>query len=223
MKFPADETVQLVLASFEVPALASHERILDMSYALVAGAEKVLTPSGSFCVHVPSAGRGMDAYRSEAALFDYCREKGLRLRNRIVVVRSARAEPRGVRPAGRTDRRVFECMHETVLWFTKADEYVFNLDAVRVPQKYPGKKHYKGPKRGEYSGNPLGKNPGDFWSPPIGNGERPGRMPRAVVERLVLALTGPGDLVMAPAGPAAAVVGKLGRKYVKDVLECTSA
>jgi hypothetical protein len=40
--------------------------------------------------------------------------------------------------------------------------YLFNLDGVRVPQKYPGKKYFKGPKTGLYSSNPLGKNPGDL-------------------------------------------------------------
>ena len=56
--------------------------------------------------------------------------------------------------------------HETVLWYTKGDNYEFNLDQIRIPQKYPGKRHYKGPNRGELSGNPLGKNPGDVWSIP---------------------------------------------------------
>ncbi len=40
---------------------------------------------------------------------------------------------------------------------------MFNLDAVRVPSKYPGKRHYKGEKRGQLSGNPKGKNPSDIW------------------------------------------------------------
>jgi hypothetical protein len=30
-------------------------------------------------------------------------------------------------------------LHQTVLWFTKGDDYYFDLGAVRVPQKYPGK------------------------------------------------------------------------------------
>jgi len=37
---------------------------------------------------------------------------------------------------------------------------------MRVPQKYPGKKSYKGEKREQYSGNPLGKNPSDIWEIP---------------------------------------------------------
>lgn len=53
-----------------------------------------------------------------------------------------------------------------ILWFTKGEQSVFNLDDVRVPQKYPGKKSYKGPNKGNLSGNPLGKNPSDVWDIP---------------------------------------------------------
>lgn len=52
----------------------------------------------------------------------------------------------------------FSGRYETVSWYTKSDHYTFNLDAVRVPQKYPGKTHYRGKDYGKPSGNPLGKN-----------------------------------------------------------------
>lgn len=57
----------------------------------------------------------------------------------------------------------FSGRYETIMWFSKSKDYVFNLDPVRVPQKYPGKKYFKGSKAGKYSCNPLGKNPGDLW------------------------------------------------------------
>lgn len=57
----------------------------------------------------------------------------------------------------------FSGKYETILWFTKADDYIFNLDAVRVAAKYPGKRHFKGFKKGQLSGNPKGKNPSDIW------------------------------------------------------------
>ncbi len=60
----------------------------------------------------------------------------------------------------------FSGRHETILWFTKGNEYEFNLDNVRIPQKYPGKRAYKGPNKGKFSGNPLGKNPSDVWDIP---------------------------------------------------------
>lgn len=100
--------------------------------------------------------------------------------------------------------RRFSGRHETILWFTKGQNYQFNLDAVRVPQKYPGKRHYKGPKKGEWSGNPLGKNPSDVWDIPnvkanhIEKTEHPCQFPVALVQRLIRALVKPGGLVVDP-------------------------
>ena len=94
--------------------------------------------------------------------------------------------------------------YETIVWFTKSDDYVFNLDPIRVPQKYPGKRYFKGPKAGQYSCHPLGKNPGDVWNIPnvkhnhIEKTDHPCQFPIELVERLVLALTNKGDLVIDP-------------------------
>jgi adenine-specific DNA-methyltransferase len=98
----------------------------------------------------------------------------------------------------------FSGRYETILWYTKGDKYTFNLNDVRVPQKYPGKRAYKGPKRGEYSGNPLGKNPSDVWIFPNVKGnhiektKHPCQFPVELPERLILALSNPRDLVVDP-------------------------
>jgi len=90
------------------------------------------------------------------------------------------------------------------MWFTKTDEYVFDLDPIRVPQKYPGKKYFKGPKAGQYSCNPLGKNPGDVWAIPnvksnhVEKTEHPCQFPVELVERLVLSMTHENDWVLDP-------------------------
>jgi DNA modification methylase len=104
------------------------------------------------------------------------------------------------------------------LWFTKSENYTFNLDNVRVPSKYPGKRYYKGDKIGLPSGNPLGKNPSDFWSiieqewndgiidvPNVKSNhpektEHPCSFPIELVERCVLALTDEDDWVIDPFG-----------------------
>lgn len=115
----------------------------------------------------------------------------------------------------------FSGRYEVILWYTKTESknntYTFNLDAVRVPSKYPGKKHFKGPKAGQLSGNPLGKNPEDVWDIPnvksnhVEKTLHPCQFPVGLVERLVLALTNQGDLVFDPfsgvasAGVAAAL------------------
>jgi adenine-specific DNA-methyltransferase len=107
-----------------------------------------------------------------------------------------------------------------VLWFSKGDGFTFNLDSVRVPQKYPGKRHYKGPKKGEFSGHPDGKNPGDVWAIPNVKAKHPEKtahpcqFPVAIPQRLIRALTNAGDLVLDPfagsatSGIAAAIEGR---------------
>ena len=110
----------------------------------------------------------------------------------------------------------FSGRYETLLWFTKTDDYTFNLDKVRVPSKYPGKTHYAGPKHGLPSGNPLGKNPSDVWTVMAAEWEiglweipnvkanhpektaHPCQFPIELVERCVLAFTEPDDLVVDP-------------------------
>ena len=90
------------------------------------------------------------------------------------------------------------------MWFTKGDTYTFNLDAVRIPSKYPDKKYFKGPKRGQLSGNPKGKNPSDVWVIPnvknnhVEKTTHPCQFPVELVERLVLAFTDEGDWVFDP-------------------------
>jgi adenine-specific DNA-methyltransferase len=98
----------------------------------------------------------------------------------------------------------FSGRHEMLLWFTKGDEYYFDLDAVRVPQKYPGKRYYKGDKKGKLSGNPLGKNPSDVWDVPnvkanhIEKTEHPCQFPVSIPQRLIKALTPVSGIVYDP-------------------------
>ena len=127
-------------------------------------------------------------------------------------------------------RRRFSGRYEVVLWYTKTDDYHFDLDAVRVPSKYPGKKHFKGPKKGLVSGHPLGKNPEDLWhgaddvedvwnipnvkSNHVEKTGHPCQFPVGLIERLILSMTKPGGLVFDPfagvasAGVAASIHGR---------------
>lgn len=121
--------------------------------------------------------------------------KGLKLRNRIIWHYG-----HGLHASKRLSGR-----YETILWFTKTDNYTFNLDDIRIPQKYPGKRYPKGHKRaGEVSGNPKGKNPGDIWDIPnvkanhVEKTSHPAQFPTALVRRLIRALTDKGDFVFDP-------------------------
>src|SRR5207302_3301864 len=120
---------------------------------------------------------------------------GLKLRNRIIWTFGH----------GLHCTKRFTGRHETILWFTKSDDYTYNLDPVRIPQKYPGKRKYKkNDHYGELSGNPLGKNPGDVWVIPnvksnhVEKTEHPCQFPVELVERLVLAFSNEGDWVFDP-------------------------
>ena len=98
----------------------------------------------------------------------------------------------------------FSGRHETILWFSKGIPKTFRLDAVRVPQKYPGKRAYKGVRKGQLTGNPLGKNPSDVWDIPnvkanhCEKTEHPCQFPVAIPLRLIRALTNENDLVLDP-------------------------
>lgn len=105
---------------------------------------------------------------------------------------------------GLHNKRRFSGRYEVIMWYSKTDAYQFDLDPVRVPAKYPGKRHFKGPKKGKLSGNPLGKNPEDVWSIPnvkanhIEKTDHPCQFPVGLIEKLVLSMTKPGQLVFDP-------------------------
>ncbi len=173
-----------------------------------------LVPGGSVCWQVGNHVDNSEVYPLDILLYPFFKDRGLSLRNRMVWHFGH----------GLHSSRRFSGRYETILWFTKDDEqgnYVFNLDPVRVPQKYPGKKHYKGPKKGQPSANPLGKNPGDVWVIPnvkhnhIEKTIHPCQFPVELVERLVLALSNPGDVVLDPymgVGSALAAAVMRGRR-----------
>ena len=117
----------------------------------------------------------------------------------------------------------FSGRHETILWFTKGENYNFDLDSVRVPQKDPGKRYYKGDHKGELSGNPLGKNPSDVWDIPnvkanhIEKTAHPCQFPSALPQRLIRALTKKGEVVLDPfmgSGTSALVALLDERKFI---------
>jgi len=159
----------------------------------------ILSDTGSLCWqvghYIEDTGRSKEAFPLDIVLYPIFKSFGLRLKNRIVW-HFGHGLHENFRVSGR---------HETLLWFTKAtDQYIFNLDPIRVPQKYPGKRAFRGAKRGQPSGNPQGKNPSDVWDMPnvksnhIEKTDHPCQFPVGLVERMMLATTHEHDLVVDP-------------------------
>src|SRR5262245_20895735 len=198
-----DGCAQLVVTSppYNLGKVYERDRLLSLDAYLagqtrvIAHCVRLLRPGGSLCWQVGNQVSDGVVVPLDCLLYPiFQRHQELRLRNRIVW-----HFEHGLHCARR-----FSGRHETILWFTKGDAYRFDLDPLRVPQKYPGKRAWKGPRAGEYSGHPAGKNPGDVWVFPnvkanhIEKTVHPCQFPVELVERFVLATTVPGDLVVDP-------------------------
>lgn len=203
-----DGVVQLIVTSPPYNLGKSYERRTSLeSYvqnqrAVITEAVRVLADGGSICWQVGNHVDRGEIYPLDAMLYPIFKSLGLRLRNRIIWHFEH----------GLHASRRFSGRYETILWFTKGDSYYFDLDAVRVPQKYPNKRAFKGPNVGQLTGNPLGKNPGDLWVIPnvkanhVEKTIHPCQFPVELVERLVLSMTRPGDWVLDPYGGVGSAV-----------------
>jgi adenine-specific DNA-methyltransferase len=194
------ETLQLVVTSppynigKEYEKRLKLETYLEQQARVIRECARTLSARGSICWQVGNyADRGF-IIPLDTVLYPIFTDLGLKMRNRIIW-----HFEHGLHCSQR-----FSGRYETVIWFTKSDDYTFNLDPIRVRQKYPGKKYFKGPKAGQYSCNPLGKNPGDLWIIPnvksnhVEKTKHPCQFPVELIERLVLSMTNEGDWVLDP-------------------------
>ena len=182
------------------------EKYLEELSPVVDELARVLAAEGSLCWQVGNYVENGEVFPLDIFYYGLFKKHGFKLRNRIIW-----HFEHGLHASKR-----FSGRYETLLWFTKSDQYTFNLDPVRVPSKYPGKTYYKGDKKGQPSGNPLGKNPADIWKILVQDWEtalwnipnvkanhpektlHPCQFPIELVERCVLALTNESDWVLDP-------------------------
>lgn len=202
MKKLPERSIKLVVTSPPYNIGKEYEKRRDLDIylaeqeAVIKEACRILTDDGSICWQVGNhIGIDGEVFPLDALIYSIGKKNGLKLRNRIIWHFG-----HGLHCSKR-----FSGRHETIVWFTKNDSYTFNLDPVRVPQKYPGKKNFKkNEKYGTLSCNPLGKNPSDVWEiPNVKNNHpektnHPCQFPIELIERLVLSMTNPGDTVLDP-------------------------
>jgi adenine-specific DNA-methyltransferase len=195
-----DNFVKLVVTSPPYNLGKTYETRLDMDDYVAQQKEvitecvRILDDNGSICWQVGNYVNNGEIIPLDIALYPIFDSLNLHLRNRIIWHFG-----HGLHAKNR-----FSGRYETILWFTKSNDYIFNLDPVRVPQKYPGKKHFKGPNKGKLSCNPKGKNPSDIWEIPnvksnhVEKTIHPCQFPVELIERLVLSMTNEGDWVFDP-------------------------
>jgi DNA modification methylase len=182
------------------------QQYLSWQKNVVKESLRILKPNGSICWEVGNYIENGEVFPLDIYFYGIFKELNLKLKNRIVW-RFGHGLHASLRFSGR---------YEVILWFTRSDNYVFNLDAVRIPQKYPGKRAFKGPNKGKPTSNPLGKNPSDIWEVLLDDWEtqiwdipnvksnhpektiHPSQFPIELVERLVLALTKEQDILFDP-------------------------
>lgn len=203
MKQLLDKSIKLIVTSPPYNIGKEYEKRRDLDIYLdeqeetIKEAARILRDDGSICWQVGNhIGKDGEVFPLDILIYPIAKKYCLKLRNRIIW-RFGHGLHCSKRFSGR---------HETIVWFTKSDKYTFNLDPIRIPQKYPGKKNYKknGDNYGKLSGNPLGKNPEDVWEiPNVKNNhpektEHPCQFPIELIERLVLSMTNKGDVVFDP-------------------------
>ncbi len=224
LKALPDSSVKLIISSppynigKEYETQQKLENYLEWLRPILAELVRVLHTNGSLCWQVGNYVEKSEVFPLDIYFYPLFKKLGLKLRNRLVWYFEHGLHC-SVRFSGR---------YETMLWFTNGDDYTFNLDPVRVPSKYPGKTHFQGPKKGQPSGNPLGKNPSDVWKLMVQEWEtglwnipnvkanhpektlHPCQFPIELVERCVLALTNEDDWVLDPfTGVGSALLGAL--------------
>ena len=170
------------------------ECYLDTQTRVIRECTRVLHPRGSLCWQVGNYVENGQIVPLDVVLFPVFRGFGLQMRNRIVWQFG-----HGLHCTRRLSGR-----YETINWWTKSDDYTWNLDPIRIPSKYPNKRYFRGPRAGELSCNPKGKNPSDVWTfPNVKNNHpektiHPCQFPVELVERLILSMTDEGDAVLDP-------------------------
>ena len=172
---------------------------------------RVLKPTGSIYLHCDHAANGYIRMAMDAIFGPK------NFRNEVVWCYSGGGQP----------KKDFPRKHDTIFRYSKTGDYVFNPDLVRVPydSDYKSTMFTGGDTRAPgrtYTRNPKGKVVEDWWRNiprPYGDArtDSPDEKPLALYERIILASSNPGDLVLDPfAGCATTIIAarKHGRRWV---------
>ncbi len=183
---------------------------LEMLYPRLVLMHRLLAPTGSLYLHLDWHANSYARLLMDE-IFGYDR-----LQNEIIWTYHG---PSPIRSA-------FNRKHDTILFYTKSDQYNFDVDRVRMPYSESTVATFASSSKAGFGKKPnlkRGKVPEDWWYFPVVarlHSERTGyptQKPEALMERIILASSNPGDLVadfFAGSGTTAAVASRLGRKFI---------
>lgn len=217
-------SVDLVVSSppYNIGKEYEQKKALDLylqeQKAILAECCRLLRETGSIFWQIGSYSNNGALIPLDVKFFPILEDLGMIPRGRIIWARQH----------GLHANKRFSGRHETILWFTKSDNYKFSLNNIRVPQKYQNKKAYRGKNVGNLSSNPLGKNPGDIWifrNVKHNHEEQtihPAQFPEDLITRIVLVSTDENDVVLDPyagVGTVAVVARDFKRHYINIELD----
>jgi len=124
---------------------------------------------------------------------------------------------------GGASKRRFSRKHDIIFWYTKSDEWKFYGERISIPRTEKAMKRAQNPKGARIAVNDATKNPNDVLiiqqMNPMAR-ERlgyPTQKPEALLERIILASSDEGDLVLDPfcgCGTTIAVAHRLNRRWI---------
>ncbi len=128
---------------------------------------------------------------------------------------------------GSPGMKQFNRKHDTILWYTKSNNWTFNSEDIRIASNvHVGGFNNEMKKEDSDKYSELGKIPEDWWNIAVAarrkvdGAERAGyptEKPQALLERIIKATTNPGDLILdffAGSGTTGYVAEKLNRRWI---------
>ncbi|MFM6243821.1 MAG: DNA methyltransferase, partial [Dolichospermum sp.] len=178
---------------------------------------RVLKPTGSFYLHCdPTASHYLKLILDAV----FCSQRGS-LRNEIIWIYS--------RMAAKNQKQLSRC-HDIIFWYSKSEQWIFNVDQIRLPYAETSKARAGYKKTNLGGGKPKseicelnegGKFPEDWIQIPFIRGKEylgyPTQKPEALLERIIKASSNENDIVLdayCGCGTTVAVCQKLDRQWI---------
>ena len=192
-----DESAQLIICDPPYNILLAdwdrHDDYIAWASGWLREAERVLMPTGSIAIFGGLQYQGEAGSGDLLSIIGHMRQASKMLLANLIVWNY---------PNGMSARRFFANRHEEIAWFAKTGKYYFDLDSVREPYDERTKQLYRRDKRLNPKTIEKGKNPTNVWRTGRLNGNstervgHPTQKPRAVIQRLIRALSYPGSNVV---------------------------